>query len=620
MNAIEEAYARTSALEANALAQLDASTRAATVVVKDACSFDAALATLSASISERIVEICTDVRAQAAAFFALETGAVVACSNANDAERAKLSAEFYVKAWTKALGESDGVWAAAIEHAREGALDALANVASYEVYRAWNDEHRLNAIAAKASGTPGLIQQWIAKRDERECDFCGILDEQYTDDKGEFPDVGGSYPVVDHPWPPLHPHCRCIVITVPSKKTVDEGEIRMSVAHIIKDAGPKLAPAEPVALHDAPMLTRAFEVKAFDEKRRTADFVASTSVVDAHDEIVDQGSWVLDDYLKNPVVLFAHCSRELPIGKSIDVQLVNGPRGTQLECRIEFATEDMNPLAEQVWKMVVGKFLRAVSVGFIPRSYRMEMRDGEDVWVWADCVLKEISVTPVPANPEALAKMKSLALGERSAPTTDDSIPLRSQVRSKTTNPPSASAGGTATPDASKKEAHAMSEAEKAALQDQLNKSHLAIAELKLEAKNAVDGEAKAKSALLAAEAQVSALTTDKSVLEAQTKTLADDRDAQKARADEAEGKLVELEVESFVGVKITPAEKADFVELRKSNKPLFEKMIAQRSALNLAAPVLASAGTDAEGVAKSLDPKAAADDVVAEALKLGAG
>ncbi len=382
---------------------------------------------------------------------------------------------------------------------------------------------------------------------------------------------------------------------------------------LIKDAAGNAVADKPlIELPDGIMLTRSIEVKAFDLEKRTAEFVASTDVVDAHDEIVDQSTWRLDDYLKNPVVLFAHQSRELPIGQSVDV----GVRGGQLECRVQFATEDMNPLAEQVWKMVQAKFLRAVSVGFIPRTYRWEMRDGVEVWVWADCVLKEISVTPVPANPEALAKMKSMALAERQSRARP---PARAGNRSMT---PAVLAGGNTTPDphvaepGQKAAMPMLTEAEIKALQDKLDKSLLSIAELRLEAKTATDAAEKAAAALATAESHVRTLTTERTALEAQAKTLADDRDAQKARADKAEGELIELEVEGIVGKTITPVEKPMFVELRKSNHDLFKSMVGQRSPLNLDKAVIAGKD-ETKSVANALDGNT--DDIVAEANRLGA-
>src|SRR5258708_3883344 len=118
-------------------------------------------------------------------------------------------------------------------------------------------------------------------------------------------------------------------------------------------------------------------VRSLNIEQRTADFVASTDTIDAYDEVVDQTSWKLARYKANPIVLWAHQSRELPLGVATRCEMVNG----RLECTIQFSTEDLNPVAEQVWKNVKAGVVKAVSVGFLPNTIRYEMRNGVEVYV-----------------------------------------------------------------------------------------------------------------------------------------------------------------------------------------------------------------------------------------------
>lgn len=148
--------------------------------------------------------------------------------------------------------------------------------------------------------------------------------------------------------------------------------------------------------------TKEYTIKSRNDATREATFVASTAAVDSYGEIVEQ-VWKLERYMANPVVLFGHQSRELPIGRSTFV----GVRGGQLECTVRFASPEANPKAEQVWQLVKEDVLRAVSVGFMPGTIRWEKRNGEDVAVLSDNELHEISIVPIPANPEALAKMRA---------------------------------------------------------------------------------------------------------------------------------------------------------------------------------------------------------------------
>ena len=158
------------------------------------------------------------------------------------------------------------------------------------------------------------------------------------------------------------------------------------------------------------MTTRSIPLLVRSYEKRSATFVASTDAIDSYGEIVEQ-VWDLARYRANPIVLYGHQSRELPIGMCTAV----GVSGGKLECTIQFATANQNPVAERVWQLVQAQILRAVSVGFAPRTVRRETRDGKEVTVLSDNELHEISVVTIPANPEALAKMKALGLREPTA-------------------------------------------------------------------------------------------------------------------------------------------------------------------------------------------------------------
>jgi len=283
----------------------------------------------------------------------------------------------------------------------------------------------------------------------------------------------------------------------------------------------------------APLVTRgeAMCIRAMKPEERTASFVASTEAVDSYGDIVDQASWQLDHFKANPIVLYGHNSRELPIGKATDIAVRNG----QLEATIKFASAEANPRAEEVWRLIQEGILRAVSVGFVPTDGKSEVRDGKDVFVWRSPVLKEISVVPVPANHEALARLKAAF-----ASTHDSETPALPG-----TNPRNA-------------EETAMDPKE---LTAKIEKQAVELAEMG---------------------AKVKALETEKNALEKQCESLVKSRDEALARASKSEDGLIELEVEALVGKKITPAEKADFVELRKTNTGLFRRMVEQRSAMTL--------------------------------------
>jgi len=300
------------------------------------------------------------------------------------------------------------------------------------------------------------------------------------------------------------------------------------------------------------LVTLGITLRSIDEAARTVDFIASTDAVDTYDEIVDQGTWELDIYRANPVVLFAHKSRELPIGKSVDVAVRNG----RLECRIQFATEDMNPEAEKVWKLIKGQFLRAVSVGFLPRDVKWEKRDGRDVFVLYGNSLREISVTPVPANHEALAKMRARALAGRPAN------------------------------EAPRAQENDMDEKNKQELESQLAAATKAVEEAK--AKRAEELAAKDAELATAAKA-LETLQAKATELAAERDALVVERDALAKEKADLHAKMTEAEVDALVGDKITPAQKDDFLALAKENRANFDAIVKGLPPLGLLskAPVI---------------------------------
>jgi HK97 family phage prohead protease len=120
------------------------------------------------------------------------------------------------------------------------------------------------------------------------------------------------------------------------------------------------------------------------------EFIASTASVDRQGDSIDQSGWELDNYLKNPVILFAHNYSELPIAKAVEV--VNA--GSSLIIKIQFASEEANPKAQQIKKLVDEGILNTTSVGFIQKE-----RNGNII---TRAELLEVSIVPVPANQDAL--------------------------------------------------------------------------------------------------------------------------------------------------------------------------------------------------------------------------
>ncbi len=167
--------------------------------------------------------------------------------------------------------------------------------------------------------------------------------------------------------------------------------------------------------------TRGFiagcEVRALDEEKRTAEFVAATEAgVDTWGgkEYLRMSGAKLTRYRSNPVVLDTHdrYSAASVIGRAaVKVE------GKALVASVTFAE---TARAEEVWQLVKGGFLRALSVGFMPYAGTIKRLaegeidgEGEDAITGPARIIRswelyEISVVPVPADAGALRR----ALGE----------------------------------------------------------------------------------------------------------------------------------------------------------------------------------------------------------------
>jgi len=132
-----------------------------------------------------------------------------------------------------------------------------------------------------------------------------------------------------------------------------------------------------------------------DERRLSVTVVTRTR--DRHGDILEPGGARIADFLKNPVVLWAHEVRSLPIGRV--TSLVR--HEDALRAEILFAP---TPFAKEVYELYAQGFLRGWSVGFRPVEWEVINDEkgkfaGYHIRAWE---LVELSAVPIPANPDAL--------------------------------------------------------------------------------------------------------------------------------------------------------------------------------------------------------------------------
>ena len=183
-----------------------------------------------------------------------------------------------------------------------------------------------------------------------------------------------------------------------------------------------------------PINTRA---AAIEQTATTTWFRASTNDIDRHGTIVEPRGIDTENYSANPVFMWGHDAYgsgggppdlENVLGRVIDYRKDDNA----FDIEVEWAEHDRAVMARD---LVRAGFLSAVSVGFIPDADSMTTRaiEGTDVPVYNRTELVEVSLVPVPSNPNAIALARSIRLPvfSQPSPSSDaDSEAFRDATRS----------------------------------------------------------------------------------------------------------------------------------------------------------------------------------------------
>lgn len=168
-------------------------------------------------------------------------------------------------------------------------------------------------------------------------------------------------------------------------------------------------------------------------KTRTIPFVFSDETRDSYGTVLPVKGWDLSAFNKMGVALYNHSS----YGSDPD-NVIGTARawveGNKLLGEITFEKEDINPKAEKVFQKVLAGTIKGCSVGFRTME-RGEWGKGEEAYdgkkptyYYGRRSLLEISVTPIPANPNA--KVRSVHSQKADEEPTGEMEYLVGEVRS----------------------------------------------------------------------------------------------------------------------------------------------------------------------------------------------
>jgi HK97 family phage prohead protease len=131
-------------------------------------------------------------------------------------------------------------------------------------------------------------------------------------------------------------------------------------------------------------------------------FVASTEGVARDGLVIEAAGWRLENFQKNPVFLWVHDYRSLPIGRVTRAAV----EGSNLSIEVEFDQQD--EFARKVESKYRRGFLNAVSVGWQILNLTPGGRNEAPRVVEAE--LLEVSGVPVPSDPDALMERQARGL------------------------------------------------------------------------------------------------------------------------------------------------------------------------------------------------------------------
>lgn len=141
---------------------------------------------------------------------------------------------------------------------------------------------------------------------------------------------------------------------------------------------------------ESPSVKDFIEQTKANEESGTFEVVITTESVDRMGEVIKADGWELENYMKNPVVLWGHDHYTLPIGVATSIEKVDNT----LVAKGKFAPSEF---AQQIRKLYDAGIVRATSVGFIEKE-----RQGNLI---TKAELLEFSFVSVPANPMCLSTL-----------------------------------------------------------------------------------------------------------------------------------------------------------------------------------------------------------------------
>jgi HK97 family phage prohead protease len=142
-----------------------------------------------------------------------------------------------------------------------------------------------------------------------------------------------------------------------------------------------------------------FEIKKSTKDGIIIEGLANAATVDRMNEIIDPSGWMIENYMKNPVVLFDHghdpVFGHMPVGRALAVE----PRQEGLWTKIQLSSSKTEKISA-IRDLVEEGILKTFSVGFDPKEMD-KSAENPDVVIIRKAELIENSIVPIPMNQDS---------------------------------------------------------------------------------------------------------------------------------------------------------------------------------------------------------------------------
>jgi phage head maturation protease len=153
------------------------------------------------------------------------------------------------------------------------------------------------------------------------------------------------------------------------------------------------------------------ELRSIDVESRSVEFVISSEAVDSHETVFKAEGWDLARYAKNPIVSYQHddfsSDPDMIIGTS-EVRMEDGQLIARLT--LENLEDDMNEIAEKVWRKIQKGTLRMASIFARPLDGRYgdrSLNEDPEIFYFTRSELYAWSVVTIGSNPDAQVRSES---------------------------------------------------------------------------------------------------------------------------------------------------------------------------------------------------------------------